>query len=29
MRFPRLSLERAIRLFTRAAYGEELTFQHA
>jgi uncharacterized protein (DUF362 family) len=29
MDFPRLSLDGAIRLFTRAAYGEELSFQHA
>lgn len=29
MRFPRLSMDEAIRIFTRAAYGRELTFSHA
>src|SRR5947209_4403092 len=29
MEFPALSLSRAIELFTEAAYGERLTFEHA
>jgi hypothetical protein len=29
MRFPALSLDAAVRIFTRRAYGRELTFEHA
>jgi hypothetical protein len=29
MRFPGLSLDDAIRIFTKRAYGQELTFKHA
>ena len=29
MRFPAMGIEEAIRAFTQAAYGRELTFMHA
>ena len=29
MEFPAMSLKRAVEVFTEAAYGERLTFEHA